>query len=335
MGRKLNYVSVDRILSKVYRDLGLEEISESDVIEWVGESLEHIGAITLYEESVAFIEIENHQADLPNGLHSIIQVAKNNRWIKSTKDICPANVILDCSTEEISSPDNSCGCLSNSALPEGSPIPLDCNGTPIIDYEMAYYRPYFDLQYEYHGWMKSNLYQQEYTPVRLANHTFFNTVVCDEDPKIYCPSCGVSDEYTLVGDKIRTSFKEGSIALAYYRQKIDSETGYPMIPDEVSVISAITYYITWKYMARMWYMGREGYADKMQVAEQQWQWYCKQAGNKQMMLYGVDQHQNFTDGRFQLIPRKNKYYGFFGKLGRAEDTGFKDPNKRNFRLRGI
>jgi len=329
MGRELQYISIDRVISKIYRDLGIEEISETDLIEWIGEALEFIGAITLYEESVAFIEIENHQANLPNGLHSIIQVARNNKWIKSTKELCPANIVLDCTTKEIGTSNTGCSTFN---LPGGSPIPLDCNGTPIVDYELAYYRPYFDLQYEYYGWMKSNLYQQEYTPVRLANHTFFNTIVCDEDPKIYHNTL---DEYTLMGDKIRTSFKEGSIALAYYRQKVDTETGYPMIPDEVSVISAITYYITWKYMARMWYMGREGYSDKMQVAEQQWQWYCKQAGNKQMMLFGIDQHENFKDNRFQLIPRRNKYYGFFGKLGRAEDTGFKDPNKRNFTLRGI
>ena len=36
MGRKYMYTSVDRILAKVYRDLGLEEISETDLIEWVG-----------------------------------------------------------------------------------------------------------------------------------------------------------------------------------------------------------------------------------------------------------------------------------------------------------
>lgn len=330
MGRKLQYTTLDRVLSKIYRDLGVEEISETDVIEWSGEALELIGSVSLLEEAVAFIEIENHQADLPNGLHSIIQVAKNNSWDKTTKNICPANIVLD-STLEQPQESNS----ENHTLPDGSPIPLDCNGTPIIGYELAYYRPYFDLQYEYFGWSNSNLYQQNYTPVRLANHSFFSTVVCDEDPKIYGPGCNVTDEYTLVGDKIRTSFKEGSIALAYYRQKVDPETGYPMIPDEVSVITAITYYITWKYMARLWYMGREGYSDKMQEAEQQWQWYCRQAGDKQKMLFGVDQHQNFTDARFQLIPRRNKYYGFFGKLGREEYTNFKEPNKRNFRLRGI
>lgn len=334
MGRKLQYTTLDRILSKIYRDLGIEEISETDVIEWSGEALELIGAITLYEEAVAFIEIENYQADLPNGLHSIIQVARNNRWVKQEKELCPANIVLDCTTEEIKDTTNACGC-GDKPYPEGSPIPLDCNGTPIIDYELAYYRPYFDLQYEYHGWMKSNLYQQEYTPVRLANHTFFNSIVCEEDPAIYCPSCNISDEYTIVGDKIRTSFKEGSIALAYYRQKVDPETGYPMVPDEVSVINAIFWFVAWKYNARMWMMGRDGYADKMKESEMQWHWYCKQAGNKQMMLYGIDEHENFKDSRFQLIPKNNRYYGYFGKLGKPENTNFKDPNRRNFRLRGI
>ena len=63
MGRHLQYTTLDRIIAKLYRDLGLEEISETDIVEWSGEALEAIGAITLYEEAVAFIEIENHQAD--------------------------------------------------------------------------------------------------------------------------------------------------------------------------------------------------------------------------------------------------------------------------------
>lgn len=336
MGRQLNYVSADRIIAKLYRDLGLEDINETDVIEWCGEALEAIGTITLYEEAVAFIEIENHQADLPNGLHSIIQVAKNNRWSKDDKEqLCPANIILDCSHEEmenINSPNTPCGC-NNESINVFDGVPLDCNGHLIGDVEVAYYRPYFDLQYEYHLWGNSHYYKEHYTPVRLANHSFFNTIVCPEDQNWY--TGGHTDEYTIVGDKIRTSFKEGSIAISYYRQKIDEETGYPMIPDEYSIITAITMYVTMKHMARLWYMGREGYADKYQKAEQDWQWYCKQAGNKALMPHGVDQFQNLTESRNQLLPSRNRYYGFFGKLGREGNTGFKDPNHRNFRLRGI
>lgn len=323
MGRHLNYVSADRIIAKLYRDLGLEDINEGDIIEQIGEALEAIGTITLYEEAVAFVEVENYQASLPNGLHSIIQIARNNKWVKENKEsLCPANILLDCSHEEmenINSPNTPCGCNNESINPKEG-VPLDCDGKILGEYEVAYYRPYFDLQYEYHLWGNSHYYKEHYTPIRLANHTFFNTIVCPEDQNMYH---GVTDEYTISGDKIRTSFKEGSIAISYYRQKVDEENGYPMIPDEYSVITAITSYITMKYMARLWYMGREGYGDKYQKAEQDWQWYCKQAGNKALMPHGVDEFQNLTESRNQLIPARNRYYGFFGKLGRQDNTRFK------------
>lgn len=334
MSKKFKYINLDRILSKIYRDLGIEEISETDVIEWSAEALEAIGAISLYEEAVAFIEVENYHADLPCGMHSIMQIARNNHWVKEEKDIClnPANILLDCTTEQISQQANTgCGC-SNTTSVQG--VPVDCDGRIIGDFEVAYYRPYFDLQYEYHGWCKSNVYTQQYTPVRLSNHSFFNSIVCEEEDfnNLYQST---QDEYTIIGDRLRFSFKEGSIAIAYHRQVVDPETGYPMIPDDYSVITAITMYITMKYMGRMWYLGREGYGDKFQKAEQDWQWYCKQAGNTLLAPYGEDEFQKILDGRKQMIPRHNRYYGYFGKLGRAENTQWKDPNRRNFKLRGI
>lgn len=324
MARNLTYTSVDRILSKIYRDLGIEEIDESQVIEWTGEALEHIGAISLYEEAIAYLEINNYQAELPRGLHSIIQVARNNKWEKTEEKICPANVILDCPLNEV----NDCNLpiQEEKLLNEESkcdmediPIILDCNGKLIGDYEVAYYRPYFDLQYWYRDWRCSRLYKNDFTPIRLANHTLFGTLVEQEDESVYSQTRHYQDEYDIIENIIRTSFKEGGIVISYNRQKLDPTTGYPMIPDDISVIQAITYYITWKYMQRMWYMGREGYGDKMQYAEKQWIWYCKQAGTKFMMLFGVDQHQNFTESRFQKIPNHNRYYGFFGNLGRKQN----------------
>lgn len=337
MGRKMQYTTLDRVLSKIYRDLGIEEISETDVVEWSGEALEAIGAVTLYEEAVAFIEIENYQGTLPNGLHSIIQVARNNRWVKENKEdcLCPANIKLDCTTEEIQTVPSKCGCgptvvgevhtslTGDKYFHNGNEwVFMDCNGKLIGDYEIAYYRPYFDLKYEYEGWRNSNIYRQAYTPVRLANNTFFNTLVCPEETTGLYNTC--TDEYTIVGDKLRVSFQEGSVAVAYYRQAVDPETGYPMIPDDYSVITAITMYITMKYMGRMWYLGREGFGDKYQKAEQDWHWYCKQAGNRALLPYGIDEHENLKDMRHQLIPQQNRYYGFFGKMSRG-----------GFSLRGI
>src|SRR5690606_31670219 len=112
----------------------------------------------LYEEAVAFSEVSNYQTTLPNGLHSIIQIARNNHWTKNTSDCCTVEKVLEESGEEATPGCTSCGGYANM-------VPVDCNGHIIGDYEIAYYRPYFDLQWEYSGWMKSSYYNCHYSPV--------------------------------------------------------------------------------------------------------------------------------------------------------------------------
>lgn len=334
---QLKYTSIDRIFSKIIRDLGADNINEGDIIEWAGEALEAIGAVTMYEEAVAFIEVKDHQCNLPSGFHSIIQVARNHRYTKSEEDtFCPKKVIEEISTDPPRFI-NPCDCP-----PEGCNCKkvdytlLDCEGTPITGYDIAYYRPYFDLQYEYYNWNNCNYYRQNYTPVRLSNHTFFNTIVCrtqedaQERDKIY-HSLGNQDEYTIIGgEKLRFSFKEGSIALSYLRQVVDPETGYPMIPDNYSYVTAVTKYITMRVMERDFYAGREGSQSRLQKAEADWQWYCKQAGNLAMMPKGIDEWQNIAEQRNYLIPNQRHYYSFFGKMSRPEIRKWNDPDRRNY-----
>lgn len=302
--RIVKKTTMDRVFNKLYRDLGLEEISESDVIEWTGEILEHIGVVSMLEEHVSFIEISNHRAELPQNLVNIIQIARNNRFTKEDKGVCYKHVYESSCIE--GEPEPSCG------------VPLDCKGRIIGDYELAYYRPYFDLQYEYYGWMSSTLYQHNFTPVRLSNKTFFSNLVCPEDPQIYYFS---KDEYTVSGNNLVFSFKEGQIALAYYSFPLDPETGYPMIPDEVSVIQAITSYITYKYMQRLWYLGKEGYGDKYKQAEQDYHWYINQAKNKLFGPYGIDDFQDLLKQN-TLIPNLSKYDNFFSS------DSYKDLRRR-------
>ena len=337
---QLKFTSLDRIFSKVIRDLGADNINESDIIEWSAEALEAIGAVTMYEEAVAFIEIKNHQCELPTGLHSIIQIARNNCFngFKENPDeaLCPKKVITELSTEERHI--NSCTCGPNLCSCNGAKVDytlLDCDGKPITGYDVAYYRPYFDLQYEYYNWNQSSFYRSCYSPVRLANHTFFNSLVCQENPNdVQNLYQGMDDEYTIIkGDTLRFSFKDGSIALSYLRQIVDEETGYPMIPDHYSYTTAITKYITLRIMERDFYAGREGAAQRMQKAESDWQWYCGQAGNHAMMPKGIDQWQNILEQRQYMLPRMRNYYSFFGKMSRPEDRKWNDSDNRN-RFRG-
>ena len=102
-----------------------------------------------------------------------------------------------------------------------------------------------------------------------------------------------------------------------------------MIPDHFAYITAITKYITMKLMERMWYAGRQGYEARVAKAEQDWQWYCKQAGNRGLMPSGIDQYQNMLDASQYLLPRMFRYNQFFMDMSRPEGRKFNDPDGRN------
>lgn len=302
---RYKFTSIDRILSKVIRDTGVEiSLMESDVIEWTGEALEFIGATRMYEEAIAFAEVKNHQCELPPNLHVIIQVARNNAWSKVEEKCYPQELV-----NEMNEPNVAYVCNDV----DMGYVVLDGCGTPVLEYDIAYYRPFNDL-------IKTSYYKQNYTPIRLATNSFFNSVVCnlEGNDSIYKSSDCV-DEYTIIqGKLLRFSFKEGGVVIPYLRPVLDKETGYPMIPDHVSYTTAVTKYVTMKIFEKEFYSSREGSPSKFQKAESDWQWYCKQAGNLEMMPHGIDEHQNLLEQRSYLLPQQNRYYGFFGNLNKAE-----------------
>lgn len=329
MQQRFQYVTVDTILSKYLRDFRGNELNEDDAIEWIGEALGHMKMATLSEEAIAFLEVKNYQAELPNGLHYIIQVAKNNAWTPTEKTTCTPQAII---TELVpETPHTNCGCSTCCNTPAKDMVLLDCQGELIGAPEVAYYRPYFDLQYEYLGWVHSKAFRTKFTPVRLANHTFFNTLVCQNEASsgLYNNGNYLADEYTIVEDQLRFSFKEGLVAVAYLRSKVDLETGYPLVPDDESAKAAITYYLGWKVKEREAWNHREGAMQLAQVAEARWLKYIKQFRNKAKMPWGTDEYEDLMEQGNYLLPRNKRYYGFFGKLGRAEDRIFNDPNFTN------
>jgi hypothetical protein len=315
MQQRYQYTTVDTILTKFLRDFRGLGFNEVDTIEWIGEALGHMKVASASQEAVAFLEVKDYQVPLPNGLHYIIQVAKNNRWHKEEKASCTVEYIM--SEIESAGGDSGCGpCNKNW-------IPADCNGNPIELEESPGYKSYFDLQYPYLQWLSHSQSGRTWSPVRLANHTFFNSLVCNADAGIYEGTEG--GEYTIVEDQIRFNFKEGYVALAYLRQKIDEATGYPMIPDDESAKAAINYYLVWKVKEREAYNHREGSFQLAQHAEQRWLKYVKQFKNKSKMPWGLDEYQNLSEQSKYVLPNHNRYYGFFGKLGRSEDRGFNNP----------
>lgn len=308
----MKYTTIDTVFTKIVRDLGIENVPEADIIEWTGEALEGINAIREKEEALAFLTVSNWSATLPSGLHNIIQIAKN------TLIEDPSSYTAEPSAEDEKFSDSD----------TDIPVCLDCQGMPYYDYDIAYYRPYFDLQYEYYGWMGKPSYQRMYEPVRLTNHAFFNTIVCKESNFE-----GLYDntrwEYGIsMGKVLRFNFEKGLVALSYLRTPTDKD-GIPMIPDDYSFLTAIQKYIGMKYLEREFYTGKKGSERRAQLAKQDWAWYCKQASNKAMMPQGIDEYENLKDQRLYFIPRRNVYQNFFGNLNQKEVKNVMHTRLRN------
>lgn len=336
----MDFTTVDRVLVKFSRDLKEQALNESDAIEWIGEALDFLKVHAVTEQSVAFIEVKNYQAELPAGFQTVLQIARNRNWSESNDCcLCPSTVTSTATTTTTSTTSTTttvtvtnptCASCETLNPKVNTPVPLNCKGEPITDYDLAYYRPYFDLKYMYNTWTKSSYYQQNYTPVRLADHTFFNTAVAKEKEfKELYQSC--TDEYTIVGHganrMLKFSFKTGSIALAFEKSVLDRDTGYPMVPDNISYITAITYYIKWKLAEDLAWRGREGFARIAANAEAHWLKYCRQAKNWAKMPKTIDDYQDLLEQSHYLIPNHRRYYGFFGNLNQYENRSFANPDR--------
>jgi hypothetical protein len=328
--QKFNFVSVDNILSKYQRDFRGLGLHETDAIEWIGEALGFMKLPSASVENIAFLEVKNYEAALPYGLHYIIQVARNTEYEPENAAECALGVAKELIPTEIEDitcsggcPENNCSC--------GSSMPLDSNGVPLFDYDenVPDYSISFNLQAEYYGWRHSEYYAEKWQPVVLANHSFFNALVCQDpnDADIYRNKKNYP-EYTIIENSLlRFSFKEGYVAVAYIGQKVDNFTGYPMIPDDEYARNAITYYLAWKIKQREAYMHKEGALALAREAQAQWNDYILKFKNKAKMPTGVDQYQNLAQQSRYLIPRHNRYYGFFGNLSKMEDRRFAHPER--------
>lgn len=314
MGMNYQYVEMDRIFSKLIRDV-TSDFNERDVVEWTGEALEFIGAVGYYEEAIHFSEVKDHQCTIPSGTHAIIQVARNHCWTRDNSNaICPSNLIKE--------------------LPESEEVftlfTTSQHGMVLNDEEIPYYKSFFDLKCSFNTWCGSSFSRGCYSPVRLSTNTLFNTIVCKDSSNMGCSDCR-EDEYTIIrGRIIRFSFREGHVAIPYLKQVTSPDTGYPMIPDNISYTTAIVKYIALKMAEKDLDSNRDGAAGKVDRYSRDWQWYCKQAGNVDKMPYGIDDHQDLLDQRSYLLPRQNRYYGFFGNLNKPENRKYNDPDMRNW-----
>lgn len=326
--QKYKFVPIERVLYKFNRDFKNRGISETEVIDWIIEALEEVKLPGVSQEAVRFIEVKDHIAELPEHYHQVIQIARNTRH--DTLEPCVENFVEE-ETQEIEKETQE-DCLDCDNQWSKNMVPVDSDGRIIGDYEVAYYRPFFDLQWEYGAFTGSHYYQKEWVPVSLANHSFFSSVVCQEKnfQSIY-QSC--EDEYTIEGNNLKFSFKEGVIALSYRRQAVSQETGMPLIPEHKNLIQAITYFIIFKINERDCWDRIQGACQLADRAEIKYETQLGRFKNNNKMFSSNDEYESSRKQLSYLLPNNRSYDAFFGNLGRQETKLFRDPDKRRQRYR--
>jgi len=84
------YVSIEPIIAKVYRDLGMaNDLDITDAIEWAGEAMELIGATVALNEKVKSLTVKEYKTKIPCDLYYINTVSGVDMLVD--EDDCPVN----------------------------------------------------------------------------------------------------------------------------------------------------------------------------------------------------------------------------------------------------
>jgi hypothetical protein len=254
--------SVKEVIAKVLADNDSQENTHRipDMIQWAGEALEKIGAFPTLETHVAgkeglpLIEVTNYQAQLPTGLHGIIQAAYSE------------------------------------------------NGNA----------PYYPMRTAT-GSFDSN---RSMTVVGTTN---------TENEKSAQTAFDRDLTYVTTGNYIKLNVPTGYILLAYTSIPVDDD-GYPLVPDDISFLDALYWYITMKLIYPKWVEGRVRDAVYFDTRSS-WNYYRKQAYGTAMMPNG-DQLTSIKNTWNKLIPELNEQNTFFSTIG--EEQQVYNNNGKNY-----
>ncbi len=170
-------VSINYIISKLYRDLGINsEIEEDSVSEWVSEALLFIGAFDQFETKIEELTIEGNKVKLPCGFYKLQEISYSNQPLYyAGKSLVNNYFCEDCkiSTLPNISPNGypfQTFYINDSyivtSLEEGTicvsylSIPVDENGLPTIPDDVYYMKActaYVTKMIDYRMWRKGSI----------------------------------------------------------------------------------------------------------------------------------------------------------------------------------
>lgn len=121
--------------------------------------------------------------------------------------------------------------------------------------------------------------------------------------------------YKIQKGIIFTSMRDGCIEIAYKGLSLD-EDGYPLIPDNETVMIGLEYYVLSRYLEPLWLMGK--ITDKAFEYIQQKRYFYMPSAFTALQMPNEDGMESLMNSINRLIINKSAHKNFFKKLGEQE-----------------
>ena len=306
----LEYVTIDSIISRMSIGNSVK-IPLGDIIEYTGQVMDGISSPALIDTSVIFLAISNHKGVLPPGIIDIEQVAKyrytgslksllnpkSAQDIINSENICPKKIYQEVSEATTESKPTCCSCKEPVLKVETIPLAIR----------------YFEIGSMIHDiWFCTPTYKSNFIPMSRTTNTMFNVLECADSTDI---DVKFQDyQYSIKAPLIICSFKEGIVAMAVKRLKLD-EKGFPLIPKDEYLERAIANYCKWQYYSNMLessFTNQYKYLAEMNKAEYQTNYSYALSNFKTKGL--IDTLENLYKHNNSLIPKNYTYSNFFSNF---------------------
>lgn len=166
--------------------------------------------------------------------------------------------------------------------------------------------------------MRSDYWQENWKPLRASTNNFLLSVLCSNSPN-FLTNC--AEEFTILPNgKVVTSFKDGWILISYLSAYMDDDGNF-MIPDDAELIEALRSYVMARIWERRWNMKEEGSESRFQFYLNRWSLFKNMMRGK-FKLPTAEQRQNIIDYSTSILPKRDRYYKYFGTLSVPDYTSF-------------
>lgn len=279
---------LDGVIAKVIRDLGLgsEEIPFLDFVDWSAEALADIGSYPQLEERYCNVIIKDYSGKLPCDLHKVNEI------------VCLQEVT---SKEDV-------GFYAGTIQQYWQDNGIDM---------------WKDLDESERGRLAvPSLSKGE----SLNNSVVFNGKGLNYTQGLYGPQDKVtSRDYNINFDTINTGFREGIVYVKYLAFPVDKETGWPMVPEDVTFFEALFWKVAYQLCMRSPEVLRNPQMRDLEYCRMTWERKCQAArseANMPDMEMMIRLKNNFT----RLYNTIDDDLNRFSELGRNQRLDFEGWN---------